>query len=764
MTSMTELGPAQSTLLADENDGKVEKKVKDNAKTGATIASIEVLKKTSKEKPEDAVEDPALGFGGEGYAMLTSMSFDLTENSDKYVQDLLDKITTIVIEANGNLTDKDIDKIRNVGLEDYRDLAQAAMKRILQFLRWSIAQGKEGIKRLSDRLGRLGVKTMYVERKLDVSTDSSLPTDQFVLARSFPLLMLADKPPANAMDVLNSLNKTKYLFSLLHNDYQNFQNLFKQAVATGSRSDTLNMINNYLTSLSSRLGAKPNPQFNNKLSFNYLPGGYRLVFSTGDSFADCSATLVRVPGQYNVAPTAPRPDKSSMVRLMAEIKQFLRTINEIYGKVSSRLESDFRNISRNAEKDIKNFDSAADIRTASTTVEWFVDQQSRIFTRSMMLSCSVLNACLDYCLAAIGGKPAAGMEGFDDEYTIEAVGDELEALDGRLRDIEIDARTIQSIGDIKELVDVDSDYVLQLLRDRPVKEQYDAPFGLNYSNLRNLVRDGKATDFIISRLGSIYDLTTEMERSTAYLKDLFVGREAYDYNAPEGYIADFTTDHPLCSFLHRVERETLSSVNVANYLQTNMDKLHEVTSYLMGHAESMTETVVDGELIVSRLKEFMLNTPDGLFKPYTLCGGFKLQERSESLAGLIVRGYTLDHVKDLSPIQSFDTPDPEMNGFIEQEIQRYEDGFQRLAKIVELLQVGTGHLRYVISSVADNLNAGGLKGEGDDWVYTAMEYLAVASRQYRWMYRLTIQLALYERTVIVAARQYIAGGFYGYEQ
>lgn len=764
MTTMNDLGPSQSTLLADEADGKQQKKVKDNAKTESTEIAIEVLKKTSKEKPEDPVEDPALSFGNEGYAMLTSMSFDLTENSDKYVQDLLDKITTIVIEANGNLTNQDVEKIRNVGLEDYRDLAQAAIKRIMQFIRWSVNQGKEGIKRLSDRLSRLGIKSMYVERKLDISTDSSLPTDQFVLPRSFPMLMLADKPPANAMDVLNSMNKTKYLFTLLHNDYQNFQNLFKQAVATGSRSDTLAMINNYLSSLSGRLGAKPNPQFNNNLTFNYLPGGYRLVFSTGDSFADCSATLVRVPGKYDIAPAAPRPDKSSLVRLMAEIKTFLRTINEIYGKVSSRLESDFRAVSRNAEKDIKGFDSAADIRTASTTVEWFVEQQSRIFTRSMMLSCSVLNACLDYCLAAIGGKPAAGMEDFDDSYAIESIGEELQSLDTRLRNIEIDARTIQSIGAVKDLVDVDNDYVIKQLMEQSPTEQYNAPYGLNYSNLCNLVKQGRATDFIISRLGSIYDLSTEMERSTAFLKDLFNGNAVKDYNAPEGYIADFTAGHPLCAFLHRAERKTLGAVNIANYLETNVDKLKSITDTLHVFAENMTLTMVDGELNVSLLKEFMFNAPTQPFESSLLCGGFVLQERTESLAGLVVRSYSLDHVKDLSPIESFEGFDAEMNGFIEQQVKRYEVELQRLALVVEKLQVGSGYLRYITRAVADNLNAGGLKGEGDNWVYSAMEYLAVASRQYRWMYRLAVQLAMYERLTIDAARQFTAGGFYGTEQ
>jgi len=766
MTSMNTLGPAQSTLLADESDGKQKKKVTDNAKTESTEMSIEILKKTSKEKPETTEGDePAFGFGSEGYAMLDSMSFDLTEHSDKYIQELLDKITTIVIEANGDLNKKDLEKIRNVGLEDYRDLAQAAMKRIMQFIRWSINQGKEGIKRVADRLGRLGMKSMYVERKLDISTDSSLPTDKFVLARSFPLLMLADKPPANAMDVLNSLNKTKYLFTLVHNDYQNYQNLFKQAVATGSRSETLEMINNYLNSLSGRLGAKPNPQFNNNLSFNYLPGGYRLVFSTGDSFADCSAILVRVPGQYSVAPSAPRPDKSSLVRLMAEIKQFLRTINEIYGKVSSRLESDFRNISRSAERDIKTFDSSVDIRTASTTVEWFVEQQSRIFTRTMMLSCSVLNACLDYCIAAIGGKPAAGMEDFDDSYTIEALGEQLDSIDDRLRSIEVDASVIQSIGDNKDLVDCDNDYVIRQLIETNATEPFTPGYGIdNLRNMWHLVRAGKTTEVITRRLGAIMDATSDLDTSVKFMKTLFTEGRLFECRTTDDYIADFTAGHPLCSFLHRAERESLGSAQIANYLEQNVDKVSATVTTLMVFAETLSDTVVDGEFTVSRLKEFMLNAPQLPFTSAMLCGGYEIKERSEKLAGLVVRSYTLEHVKDLSPIESFDGHDSEMNGFIDQQVKRYEAEYARLARIVELLQVGTGHLRYITAAVVDNLNAGGLKGEGDNWVYSAMEYLTVATRQYRWMYRMTIQLAMYNRLTIEAANQYMAGGFYGNDE
>ncbi|AUG86088.1 hypothetical protein BOSOLAPHORUS_302 [Erwinia phage vB_EamM_Bosolaphorus] len=776
MSTMTELGPSQGTLLADE------KAVHDDAATEATEVALHVLKKIGKKKEkDDEDEEVVLSFGSEGYAMLTSMSFDLTENSDLAVQELLDKITTIVIEANGNLTQTDLEKIKSVGNEsllgdgneDYKEVVTMVMKRIMQFIRWAINQGKEGIKRVADRLSRLSVKTMYVERKIDISTDNSLPTDKFVLPRSYPMLMMVNKPPANAMEVINAVNRTKYLFTTLHNDYQGFQALFKAAVATGSRADTLEMINNYLNGLISKLSARPNPLFDNRNTFNQLPGGYRLVFSEGQSFADCGATILRTPEKYEAAPAVQRPDKASLVRLVSEIKTYLRVINEVYGKVSSRLEVDFRNIVKAAEKEVKGFDSTADIRTASTTIEWFTEQQSRLYTRSMMLSCTVLNAALDYCLGAIGAKPAVGTESFDIldtssmGYAIESLGEQMERLDAGLCELEIDARTMQSITDVKEMVDVDNDHVIQLLMQQRPSSYFNPPDGLSEYSLGDAFNGSATARYIGRRLTSIVNLTNQLSGTTDLMKGLLAemptgeikpGSDADVIERNSLLDREMFEGHPLCAFLHRVDREGIYATDVIRYVTDTYEKLRQVRTTLAVQAEQMTLTVADGEMNVSLLKEFLFNAPQEPFTDSVLCGGFRLQPVAEKLGELVIHGAVMDSPPPLKPMTTIHRPSYDEYNGVNQLASLFGNELRELAKIAERLQIGTGYLRYITTSVADNLNEDGLKGGGDGWFNTALEYLAVSARQYRWMYRLTVQVAVYEHTMINALRHYNNSG------
>lgn len=780
MTTMSELGPAHTTLLAEEKD------VQKDAATDATETALAVLKKTSKSKPEkDDEDEPTISFGAEGYAMLTSMSFDLTENTDLAIQELLDKISKIVIEANGNLTDKDLEAIKNVGNEalldagneDYKEVMNLVMRKIMQFIRWAINQGKEGIKRISDRLSRLSVKAMYVERKIDVSADNSLPNDKFVLPRTYPLLMMANKPPANAMEVINVLNRTKYLFTTLHNDYQNFQNLFKSAVATGSRADTLEMINSYLTSLASKLSARPNPLFDNRLSFNQLPGGYRLVFSQGQAFADCSATLTRTSERYDMAPAVQRPDKASLMRLVAEVKTYLRIINEVYGRVSGRLEADFRAIVKSAEREVKSFDSTADIRTASTTIEWFTEQQSKLYTRSMMLSCTVLNASLDYCLSAIGAKPAAGTESFDIteassiSYAIESLDEQLERLDAGLCSLEIDSRSMQSIADVEELVDVDNDQVINLLMNQTPASYYNPLYGISFAGLQGVLEEKKGAEYIASRLGGIVDITKQLDNTAEVIKQIMTDLPDGEVGAVKSGLkptvadVEFTSDHPWCAFLHRVDRQSIYASDVVRYVGDTYEKLRGVNNTLSVLAEQMTKTVVDGEMNVSLLKEYMFNAPTEPFTASSLCGGFTISPVAEKLGKLVVRGYVLESPPPLKPMVTIHRPSYDEYNEINSLATRFNAEQARLAEITRLLQIGTGHLRYITASVADNLTADGLKGGGDGWFNTALEYLAISARQYRWMYRLTVQLAIYQRTMISALRQYNnEGGWDGDKQ
>ena len=71
--------------------------------------------------------------------------------------------------------------VLDIGLEDYKQILVAAKDRVLKVIRWLAKNIIAVYKRLSDRLGRLSVRMMMIERKIDSSSDNALPTDTIVL-------------------------------------------------------------------------------------------------------------------------------------------------------------------------------------------------------------------------------------------------------------------------------------------------------------------------------------------------------------------------------------------------------------------------------------------------------------------------------------------------------------------------------------------------------------------------------------------------------
>lgn len=304
----------------------------------------------------------------------------------------------------------------DIGLEDYKQVMLAAKDRIAKAIRWIARQVIAGYKRLSDRLGRLSVRLMMVQRQIDSSNDSALPTDVIALPPSAAMLSLFAKKPANASEVMNAVNKVKWLFTTVHNDFNQFQNTFKRAVDTGNRAEVLEVIKDFLSNLGNRLNARVDSQRNGHLVFNQLPNNYIVEISVGDSFTDCWATINRI-GTFDVGgEESRRPNRSDLSRLINELQNLLKIINELYGKVGSRLTTDFRNLTREAERSLEN--SETDNRTIEATINWFTEQQNRLFYRTMVLACGTLSAALDYCVVALrGNKP--GNESLDDEVVPE---------------------------------------------------------------------------------------------------------------------------------------------------------------------------------------------------------------------------------------------------------------------------------------------------------------------------------------------------------
>lgn len=301
--------------------------------------------------------------------------------------------------------------LTDIGLEDYKDTLRLIRDRVIKALRWLGRQVVATYKRLSDRLGRLSLRVMYIERKIDSSGDTTIPTDVVALPASAAMLSLYAKPPQNASEVMNAVAKVKWLFTTIHNDYGLFQQTFKRAIDAGGRAEALEIIQGFLSHLSNRLNTRVDPQRNGRQVFNQLPSNFIVEISSGASFTDCWATINRT-AMVNVAGTeSRRPDRASLSRLINELKNFLKVINELYGKVGSRLTTDFRNITRDAERSLSGDD--VDSRTVEASINWFTEQQNRLFYRSMVLGCSAIAAALDYCEVSL--RRNVGTEGFEDE-------------------------------------------------------------------------------------------------------------------------------------------------------------------------------------------------------------------------------------------------------------------------------------------------------------------------------------------------------------
>lgn len=369
------------------------------------------------------VVDAELAVGTEALVMLAAHAPESVP-TDIELEVLLGRIRDTVLAAllaNKPIPGEHEDELRAIqgeGLEALSDTAIKIKDRMLQFMKWFLKNITELYKRLSDRLGRLSMRIMYVERKVDTMSDFATATDKIKLPQTANLLSLLGRPPANASEVLNALSKVKWLFTTLHNDYSLFQATFKRAIESDTRSDTLEVINDYLRHLSAKLNTRADSQRNGHEVFNQLPSNYIVEISNGASFTDCWVTITRTEAVNMGGIESRRADRASLSRMIVEIRNFMKVINELYGKVGSRLSSDFRAMTREAERRLQS--EGGDARSIDLVMNWFTDQQNRLFYRSMMLSCATISAALDYVDVCVRrDTTGVGNEGLDEsaDYT-----------------------------------------------------------------------------------------------------------------------------------------------------------------------------------------------------------------------------------------------------------------------------------------------------------------------------------------------------------
>lgn len=650
------------------------------------------------------------------------------------------------------------DPVIDTGLEDYKQVLLAAKDRVLKAIRWLAKQFMNAYKRLSDRLGRLSVRMMMIERKIDSSSDNALPTDTVVLPPSAAMLSMLGKKPANASEVMNAVNKVKWLFTTIHNDFTLFQNTFKRAVDSGNRAEVLEIIKDFLGHLSSRLNTRPDPQRNGHQVFNQLPNSYIVELSIGDSFTDCWATINRV-GMLNVAgEESRRPDRASLSRLISEQRNFLKIVNELYGKVGSRLTSDFRNLVREAERSLDNGDK--DNRTVEATINWFTEQQNRLFYRTMVLACGVMSAALDYCVVALRAA-GVGTEGLDDEIVGEGATSRLNlinqhmtqrqsAVDGAMVGVTILNSALEAFEEgkydpdfsVKQILEMDLD-ALQF-RDEPMSYNHWMWSGTNLGDYpRSLTEVLKTVD---RELGSFSDDQYEEFKALLCARTVSTGNDAasrvltrHGYLGETGYVQYLLNDGATPTSSAGVMEGAVAGV-------LDFDKL---LAAFRKRTQLVAGSLHDTDVIVSQLYNAVGPGTSAPMVDVTLTGGFSVTQLSAftGFSDVNLARASLDS----ESIYHGDVPacDAEAYEVAQELIVKLVAQDKSLAdhwgEINQLVQ----HARLVQNILADSM-AKCNDGKADEWLCDGIRYLSMLFHEVRWQIRLLRDLLMYREGMLLS--------------
>lgn len=649
-----------------------------------------------------------------------------------------------------------VEELQDIGLEDYKEVLLAAKDRVIKAIRWIARQVIAGYKRLSDRLGRLSVRLMMVQRQIDSSSDNSLPSDTIALPPSAAMLSLFAKKPANASEVMNAVNKVKWLFTTVHNDFNQFQNTFKRAVDTGNRAEVLGIIKDFLNNLSSRLNARADSQRNGHLVFNQLPNNYIVEISVGDSFTDCWATINRI-GTFDVGgEESRRPNRSDLSRLINELHNLLKIINELYGKVGTRLTTDFRNLTREAERSLEN--SNTDNRTIEATINWFTEQQNRLFYRTMVLACGTLSAALDYCVVSLrGNKP--GNEGLEDDRPEFGAANRLTEMDQIFTQgqsvLDSAALSTTLLGTALESLQegkYDPNYsVRQLLEANlePLRMPYEQIMYNHWmwSN-RNL------GDYPASLIGILKNVDRGLDdfsnQELSKFKTLLCARnlcndkplqllKKHGYLGGTGYVRYLLNDGatPTCS-AGVLEGATAGVHNLAKLLEQ-----------FRRRTQAVSETIHDSDILVDKLALAVGANTAIPVPSMLLTGGFGVEEttaQSKYGAVSIGKAYLNDDAVYTCDVPACDAEAAAEAQELIVRLTQMDDGLaDHWSQINQLVQ----HARTIQNILADGM-ARSNKGKVDEWMMDGVNYLSVLFTEVSWQMRLLRDLLMYREALILA--------------
>jgi hypothetical protein len=684
--------------------------------------------------------------------------------------------TTLNVERNDPLVD--------VGLEDYKQTLILIKDRVIKALRWIGKQIVSAYKRLSDRLGRLSMRMMYIERKVDSSTDNALPGDMCALPASAAMLSLLGKAPQNASEVMNAVNKVKWLFTTVHNDYNLYQQSFKRAIDGGTRSDALSSIQDFMRHLSSRLNARVDSQRNGHEVFNQLPNGYIVEISTGDSFTDCWATINRT-GVVNVSgEMTRRADRASLSRLTSELRNFLKVINELYGKVGSRLTTDFRNITRDAERGIMGDD--ADARAIEATINWYTEQQNRLFYRSMVMSCSVISAALDYCDMSLR-KPGTGNEGYvgknsgdddDDDAPVTASSNvgQLDTLfqirQYMLANTSVNLQKVSAALEAFNMAD-EADQSVAKLMDLDLEPLRQSLGDLRYNHWMWNINPNLDHTYSSRLKDALRSADTELDAfSNGQLEEFKTLIEIHPLNTPktqrimkrEGYLGE----NGYVQYLLSDGRIPTNSAGVWEGAANGVDTLGSVLSNLRERTQLVAGTLTDSDILVSNLYDVC--TQDTL-REFAEAGdlqrftaGFQVKGLASSSAfgPVVIYRAVLSDYGDLTnaAIQAgFPSCEADTNVFMADLLVKLAEMDKTFCAIWSDLNQVMQRARSVQNILADSM-ATCNHGKADQWILDGVNYLNLLLSELRWQNRLLRDLSMYRQGLALSIDLYQHwGGF-----
>ncbi|WP_368874871.1 hypothetical protein [Proteus mirabilis] len=329
------------------------------------------------------------------------------------INDMANQITTDLKLLNKAEEYNTSVKILTEGLEASGDRVKAAVNKVRTLSTMFIRSISVLVSKLIGRLSRTRIRLSYMKTNLNLSSDASASGGKFKLPQSANMLSILGSVPKNPLEIINSVNKAMDYFTSIHNEYGNYVAAMKNAADAQNRTEAVACVRGTVESIKGKFNVRQDPQYEGRMVFNQLPGGYKVIFAVGDTFSTNSIQIARSAAP-NVNIEVGIPDKQSTDKLLVSLERAMGVIDEYYRRTTNRLESDFKTAMRQAESTIIRSDSLQTNDSVSAALSWYSDQHGRVFTRALLLAISVINASMDYIGTAVkAGKLNSGNEAYD---------------------------------------------------------------------------------------------------------------------------------------------------------------------------------------------------------------------------------------------------------------------------------------------------------------------------------------------------------------